>query len=96
MTTQPPPSVKQLIRRPLWALIALIILVIATTGLAFVHMGPMNLVVSLLIAGAKVAIIVVIFMELLKGSGVQILAAAVGVFWLTFLFLLAFSDYLSR
>ena len=59
-------------------------------------MGPMNLVVSLVIAAVKVAIIVAIFMELPKATGIQILAAGIGVFWLSFLFLLGFADYLSR
>ena len=96
MSAPPQPSIRNLIRRPLKALIGLTVLLMLTTALAFVPLGPMNLVVSLLIAGLKVAIIIVIFMELLKGSGVQMLAAGVGVFWLSFLFLLAFSDYLSR
>lgn len=96
MSAPPQPSIRTLARRPLLALIGLTVLLIATTGFAFVPMGAMNLVVSLLIAGLKVAIIIFVFMELLKGSGVQILAACVGAFWLTFLFLLAFSDYLSR
>ena len=67
-----------------------------TIALAYVPMGGMNLVASLIIAAAKVAIIVVIFMELPKSSAVQKLAAGVGGFWLLFLFLLAFADYLSR
>jgi len=90
------PGIWALIRRPLLALAGLTLLLGMTTFLAFVPMGPWNLVVSLAIAAAKVGIIVIVFMELTEGSGVQILAAGVGVFWLAFLFLLAFADYLSR
>jgi cytochrome c oxidase subunit IV len=89
-------AIWNLTRVPFLALIALTVLLISTVSLAYVHMGSMNLVVSLLIALAKVSIIVAIFMELPKASGVQILAASVGVFWLSFLFLLGFADYLSR
>lgn len=92
-------QIRQLLKRPLLALIGLTLLLCLTIGLSFVPMGAMggiNLVVSLIIAGAKIAIIVVIFMELPKGSAVQQLAAGVGVFWLSFLFLLGFADYVSR
>ena len=89
-------AIRKMLRTPLLALVALTLLLGATIILAFVHMGGMNLVVSLLIALAKVAIIVVIFMELPKATGVQILASGVGLFWLFFLFLLGFTDYLSR
>ena len=89
-------TIRQLVKRPLLALIALTCLLCLTIGLSYVPMGSMNLVVSLIIAGTKIAIIVVSFMELPKGSAVQQLAAGVGVFWLTFLFLLGFADYLSR
>ena len=93
------PRLRELLKAPLLALIALTLLLCLTIGLSFVPMGGMgggNLVVSLIIAGTKIAIIVVVFMELPKGSAVQQLAAGVGVFWLSFLFLLGFTDYLSR
>ena len=96
MIRQERDAIRPLLRIPFLALIVLTILLASTITLAFVPMGNMNLVVSLLIAAAKVAIIVVIFMELPKASGVQILAAGVGLFWLLFLFVLGFADYLSR
>jgi cytochrome c oxidase subunit 4 len=74
----------------------LTVFLLATIAIAYVHLGPMNLVVALTIAAIKVAIIAVIFMELREASGVQLLAAGIGVFWLLFLFILSFSDYLSR
>ena len=89
-------SMWPLLKVPFLALVALTILLGSTIFLSFVPMGRMNLVVSLLIAGMKVAIIVMIFMELPKSSAVQQLAAGVGVFWLMFLFLLGFADYLTR
>ncbi len=85
-----------LLKTPLLALIALTVLLGSTMSLSYVRMGAMNLVVSLIIAAAKVAIIVIVFMELPKGSAVQKLAAGVGGFWLLFLFVLGCADYLSR
>jgi len=89
-------EIRKLLKAPLLALIALTALLGLTIFLAYIPLGGMNLVVSLIIAAAKVAIIVVIFMELPKGTAVKQLAAGVGAFWLLFLFLLAFADYLSR
>ena len=85
-----------LIRLPLLALAALTVLLGTTIAVAYVHLGAMNLVMSLLIAAIKIAVIALIFMELLKSTGIQRLAAGVGLFWLIFLFLLSFADYLSR
>src|SRR5690349_1146844 len=62
--------VRQLVKRPLLALIALTLLLCLTIGLSYVPLGGMgsiNLVVSLIIAATKIGIIVVIFMELPKG-----------------------------
>ena len=99
MSSEHHPRLRELLKAPLLALIALTLLLCLTIGLSFVPMGAMggiNLIVSLIIAGTKIAIIVVVFMELPKARPVQQLAAGVGVFWLTFLFLLGFADYLSR
>ena len=96
MTTQDRAVIWNLIRLPLLALLALTALLATTIAVAYVHLGAMNLVASLLIAAIKIAIIAVIFMELLKSTGIQRLAAGVGLFWLIFLFLLSFADYLSR
>jgi len=96
MNTQDRAVIWNLIRLPLLALAALTALLGTTVGVAYVHLGAMNLVVSLLIAAIKVAIIALIFMELLKSTGIHRLAAGIGLFWLIFLFLLSFADYLSR
>lgn len=83
-------------RLPLFALIALTALLGTTVAVSYVHLGAINLIVALFIAALKVAIIAWIFMELPRAAGFQMLAAGVGMFWLTFLFLLGFTDYLSR
>ncbi len=96
MNSQDRTVIWNLIRLPLLALAALTALLGTTIAVAYVHLGAMNLVVSLLIAAIKVAVIALIFMELLKSTGIQRLAAGIGLFWLIFLFLLSFADYLSR
>ena len=96
MSDHPRGSMWPLLKKPLLALVALTVLLGTTITLSYVPMGEMNLVVSLLIAAAKVAIIVIVFMELPKGSAVQKLAAGIGSFWLLFLFVLGFADYLTR
>jgi cytochrome c oxidase subunit 4 len=96
MTRQEVRQIWHLVRLPFAALVALTIFLGSTIAIAYVPLGPVNLVVALVIAAIKVAIIAVIFMELREARGIQLLAAGVGVFWLMFLFLLSFADYLSR
>ena len=85
-----------IVREPLLAWGGLVVLLASTIGLAYVPMAGLNIAVSLFIAGLKTAIIVLVFMELIKASGLHRFAAGVGVFWLMFLLVLSFSDYLSR
>jgi cytochrome c oxidase subunit 4 len=77
-----------------WA--ALLALLILTFVLAYVPLGPMQTAVALGIAAAKAAIVALLFMELRESSPLLRLAAAAGLVWLTIMFVLAFSDYLTR
>ncbi len=86
----------RLARGPFYGLLALTVFLGATISIAYVHLGPMNLVVALAIAAIKVGIIGMIFMELRHESAIHRLAAGIGLFWLSFLFLLSGADYLSR
>ncbi len=51
---------------------------------------------GLLIAAAKAALVVAVFMELAGSSRLVRLAAATGALWLLILFALTLGDYLSR
>ena len=53
-------------------------------------------VLGLLIAAAKAALILAVFMELAESTALVRVAAAVGLVWLLFLFALTLGDYLSR
>ena len=76
--------------------LALMVLLALTTGLAFVPLGPANLLVSLAIAAVKALLVLLIFMEL-KASGALIrAAAAAGFFWLAIMIALTSADYTHR
>jgi cytochrome c oxidase subunit IV len=96
MSPGAPTTTREIVFAPLLSWLALLVLLALTIGLAYVPLGRLNLVVALAIASLKDAIVTLIFMELIHAKGVHRLAAAIGVLWLTFLFLLTFSDYLTR
>jgi len=87
---------RELARGPFFAWTALCGLLIATVALAYVPLGPGNIVVSLLIATLKAAIIAFVFMGLRAASGLVRLAAVVGWVFLFFLIFLASTDFLTR
>lgn len=77
-----------------WA--ALVVLLATTTGLAFVPLGRWNIVVALAIATAKALIVVIVFMELRRSSGLVRVFAGAGFLWLLILLGLTGADYSSR
>ena len=77
-----------------WA--ALLALLAMTVLVAYQPLGSFNLVIALLIATAKAAIVAAVFMELRERSGVMIAFAAAGFFWLGILIWLAGTDFISR
>lgn len=83
-------------REPLMAWLALCLLLALTCSLAYVPMGEANLVVSLVIAAVKACLVGLVFMELSRNEPLNRLAAAAGPVWLFVMFLLLFSDYLTR
>lgn len=82
--------------RPLLVWAALCVLLAATCALAYVPMGAANLAVSLVIAAAKAALVGVVFMRLFENNPLNRLAAAAGPIWIFVMFLLLFSDYVTR
>jgi cytochrome c oxidase subunit 4 len=81
---------------PVLVWVALCLLLATTVASAYVPLGLFNSVINLVIAALKAALIAVFFMNLSHSSALVRLAAAAGVFWLSFMFILAASDYLSR
>ena len=96
MTPGAPTTTRAIVFAPLLSWLALLVLLALTIALAYVPLGRLNLVVALAIATLKDVIVALIFMELIHAKAVHRLAAAIGILWLAFLFLLMFSDYLAR
>jgi len=77
-----------------WA--ALMLLLAATTALAFAPLGSATLFVSLGIAATKALLVLMIFMELKASTGLVRAFAAAGFFWLAILLALTMADYTHR
>jgi cytochrome c oxidase subunit IV len=77
-----------------WA--GLVLLVAATLTAAYASLGALGTAINLAIAGMQVMLIVTFFMNLQASSALLRLAAASGIFWLSIMFVLTFSDYTSR
>jgi cytochrome c oxidase subunit 4 len=67
-----------------------------TTAVAFIDLGPLNVVVMLLIAFTKATLVVLFFMHVKFTSRLTQLAAASGFAWLVILIGLTLSDVLTR
>jgi cytochrome c oxidase subunit 4 len=75
---------------------ALMILLVATAGIAYVHLGKLNIVAALAIAFIKATLIILYFMHVRYSSRLLWIFVGAGFFWLGILFALAFADYLTR
>ena len=67
-----------------------------TVQAAFLDLGPLNTVVALGIAVIKATLVVLFFMHVKYSTRLTWAVVAGSVFWLGILFLLTFSDYLTR
>jgi len=76
--------------------LALLALLAATIGAAYGGWGDISASVNLLIAALCVGLIGILFMNLAGASVLVRLAAAAGMFWLLFVFIMTASDYLTR
>jgi cytochrome c oxidase subunit 4 len=75
---------------------ALMALLITTIGVAYIHLGELNIIVALSIAFIKAALIALYFMHIRYSSRLLWVFAGAGLFWLGIMFALAFADYLTR
>lgn len=76
--------------------LALIALLFVMFGLAHFYGHIIGTTVILLLAGVQMLLVLTFFMRLQHSSAIVRLSAAAGFVWLSFLFILAFSDYLMR
>lgn len=74
----------------------LLALLALTWLIAYVNLGPFNLIVALSIAITKAILIALFFMHLKGSNRLLRLAGSAGVVWLIIMIALTLSDYLGR
>src|SRR5215813_12796249 len=75
---------------------ALLLLTLATYGIAFVDLGPGNVAIALTIAICKAGLVALFFMHLRYSPKLTWVVAGGGLFWLGILLTLILNDYLTR
>ena len=76
--------------------VALLVLLIATVGAAYLPLGDLHFPVAMTIAVAKAVLIVLFFMHVLHSHRLTMIIAVAGFLWLGIMLALTLSDYLSR
>jgi cytochrome c oxidase subunit 4 len=82
--------------RPIAAWAALVLLGLASLGSAYLPLNVSNTAVNLAIAGIMVILLWLFLMDLIGSDALLRLIAVAGLVWLSFMFALTFSDYLTR
>ena len=77
-----------------WA--ALLLLLVATIVLAYLPLGPVNIVVATAIAFTKAILIVLFFMQVKYKKRITLVFVCAGLFWLAIMFTLTLGDYMTR
>jgi cytochrome c oxidase subunit 4 len=75
---------------------ALLGLTLATVGVAFLNLGPLNTIIALTIASGKALLVIFFFMHLRHSSALTWIFAGAGVLWLVHLLLFTSLDYVTR
>src|SRR3954462_10642879 len=76
--------------------VALLCLTAATTGVAFLDLGPLNTVMAIAFAGAKALLIALFFMHLVASPALTRVIAIGALIWFLMLLSLTMGDYLTR
>ena len=75
---------------------ALLALLAVTWAIAYVDLGPFNLIVALAIAITKAIVIALFFMHIKGSDRILHFAAVAGLLWLLILISLTLGDYFTR
>ena len=75
---------------------ALLVLLVATVGVAEIELGPFNFLAAASIATLKAMLILLYFMHVRYSVPLTWLVAGAGFFWLGIMFVLTLSDYFTR
>ena len=78
----------------IWGL--LLLLTFTTVMVAFVDLGPFNIVVAMIIATIKASLVALFFMHLRGSSKMTMVVAIASLFWLFILLSMTMTDYVSR
>jgi cytochrome c oxidase subunit IV len=84
------------VRTSVAVFIALLLLLVATVGAAYLPLGPLHFPVAMTIAAAKGVLIVLFFMHVIYSSRLTKIICVAGFLWLAIMVGLTLSDYLSR
>ena len=76
--------------------LALMVLTVITVAVAFVDLGPANILVAVLIALLKAFLVITIFMHVKYSSPLVKVYAVTGFIFLIIMFSFTFADFLSR
>lgn len=76
--------------------LGLLVLFAINFGSAYLPLGAYNIAINLAIAATMVVLLVIFLMDLRRANAVLRLMAGAGLFWTIFMFVLTFTDYLSR
>jgi cytochrome c oxidase subunit IV len=75
---------------------ALMVLLIATVGAAFINIEPFNFALTMLIAVAKAAMILLIFMHVRYSDRLIWVFSTAAFLWLAILIVFSLNDYFTR
>lgn len=81
---------------PLKVWVMLMLLLGLTLAYAYIPLAPLKLAASLGVAAIKAMLIASLFMQLRQAAGLVRMAALAGLVWTSFLYIVAFADYLTR
>ena len=76
--------------------LALMVGTTLTVGVAFIDLGSVNTPLALIIACCKASLVILFFMHVKYSQPLVWVSAVAGFFFLSFLFIFTFNDYLSR
>lgn len=74
----------------------LMVLLVATVGMAYVDLGTMNLFVAMVIATIKAALIILFFMHVHYSSPLTKFLSVAAFVWLGIMLVLTANDYVTR
>jgi cytochrome c oxidase subunit IV len=76
--------------------VALLVLLFATVGGAYIQLGPLQFPAAMTIAAAKAVLIILFFMHVKYSHRLTAVVSAASFLWLGIMIALTLSDYLSR